>query len=113
MVNDLSAASLLLGMDAGTVTNNTDTVEGRYLHRAVDRPGRAAPLPQDGDLIAARSLMLCSEGLGLIARVDLLEGTGGTVRPVDMKHGSPPHLPFVRRSVESCTCARIASPKST
>jgi CRISPR-associated protein Cas1 len=74
-------------------TDNADTVEGRYQHRAVDRERGAAPLPDDGEIRAARSLLLSSARLGLIARVDVLEGAGELVRPVDVKRGSPPNVP--------------------
>jgi len=38
-------------------TGNADTVEGDYQHRRVDAGGGAAPLPAEGDLKAARSLL--------------------------------------------------------
>jgi CRISPR-associated protein Cas1 len=34
--------------------------------------------------------MLGSDLLGLVAVIDVLEGTGGSVRPVDVKKGRPP-----------------------
>src|SRR3546814_10950026 len=38
--------------------------------------------------------MLSSSALGLVAKIDLLEGApDGTVVPVDTKRGSPPDLP--------------------
>lgn len=73
--------------------DSADTVEGRYQHRVVDSPKGPAPLPGEGELVAARSLLLSSERLGLVARVDLLEGDGSEVRPIDTKHGSPPDTP--------------------
>jgi CRISPR-associated protein Cas1 len=74
--------------------DNDDTAEGAYHHRAVDRPGGAAPLPDEGELKRARSLDLSSDTLGLIAKVDVVEGDGpGRVRPVDTKHGAPPDNP--------------------
>jgi Domain of unknown function DUF83 len=36
--------------------------------------------------------LLSSPRLGLIARVDILEGVAGAVRPVDVKRGSPPEV---------------------
>lgn len=73
--------------------DNLDTAEGRYTHRRVDRESGSAPLPDEGKLTVARSVLLSSERLGLIARIDLLEGDGGMVRPVDTKKGSPPDNP--------------------
>lgn len=74
--------------------DNTDTVEGRWHHRAVDEPGGSVPLPGEGEVRVARSVMLSSSRLGLVAKVDLLEGAPeGTVVPVDTKRGSPPDIP--------------------
>jgi CRISPR-associated protein Cas1 len=49
-------------------------------------------LPEAKDLpqtIHARSVTLTSERLRLIAKLDLVEAEGGTVTPVDYKHGRP------------------------
>lgn len=74
--------------------DNRDTVDGRWHHRAVDVEAGAAPLPDDGDIKVARSLQLSSTALGLVAKVDILEGeNGGEVVPVDVKRGSPPDNP--------------------
>ena len=40
----------------------------------------------------ARSVMLGSERLGIIAKMDLIEGEDGTVTPVDTKKGKRPHV---------------------
>lgn len=95
MVNEFAYCPRLFFLEwvQARFTDNTDTVEGRYQHRAVDRERGAAPLPDDGEVRAARSLLLSSPRLGLIARVDILEGVGGAVRPVDVKRGSPPNIP--------------------
>lgn len=73
--------------------DNLDTVQGRDHHRRVDREEGAVPLPDEGEVKAARSVLLSSERLGLVARVDLLEGDGREVRPVDTKRGRPPDIP--------------------
>lgn len=73
--------------------DNLDTVEGKDAHRRVDKPSGAAPLPEEGELKVARSLQLSSSRLGLVARVDVVEGDDGRVRPVDTKHGNPPDIP--------------------
>ncbi|MGC8628389.1 MAG: CRISPR-associated protein Cas4, partial [Acidimicrobiales bacterium] len=72
--------------------SSDDTVEGRWVHRATDKESGAAPLPDEGEVVAARSLLLSSESLGLIARLDLVEGEGGAVVPVDTKKGAAPDL---------------------
>ncbi len=49
----------------------------------------ATPLPEEGEVRRARSVTLSSSRLGVIARLDLLEGDGDAVVPVDYKKGSP------------------------
>ncbi|MDQ2884343.1 MAG: CRISPR-associated endonuclease Cas1 [Actinomycetota bacterium] len=69
--------------------DNDDTRLGQQVHRKVDVESGAAPLPEDGELRRARSVTLSSERLGVIAKLDLIEGDGGSVVPVDYKKGSP------------------------
>ncbi|MCC7106220.1 MAG: CRISPR-associated endonuclease Cas1 [Chloroflexi bacterium] len=92
----------------GEFADSVDTVEGRFQHRRVDRPGGDLPaLRSDGagddaeqdesagdtERIHARSVTLSDETLGAIARIDLVEGLGTSVSPVDYKHGRAPDLP--------------------
>jgi CRISPR-associated protein Cas1 len=70
--------------------SNGDTAEGDWQHRRVDSGGGAAPLPEEGQVKAARSVELSSERLGITAKLDLLEGDDdGAVVPVDTKKGHP------------------------
>lgn len=69
--------------------DNDDTRLGRQVHRRVDTETGAAPLPADGELRAARSVTLSSDQLGVIARLDLVEGDAGEVVPVHYKKGAP------------------------
>jgi CRISPR-associated protein Cas1 len=69
--------------------SNADVAEGDRRHRRVDAGGGAAPLPEEGQLKVARSVELSSERLGITAKLDLLEGAGGQVIPVDVKKGHP------------------------
>lgn len=74
---------------------SSDTVEGTNAHRRVDRRKGKLPKAEDveGDThIHARSITLSSERLGLIAKLDLLEGENGEVTPVDYKRGKRPHV---------------------
>lgn len=73
--------------------DNADTVEGRFVHRNVDKDLGRAPLPDEGELRSARSLQISSPTYGLVGRVDLVEGKDGVVRPVDTKKGHPPDTP--------------------
>ncbi len=69
--------------------DNDDTRLGQQVHRKVDVESGAAPLPEEGELRRARSITISSERLGVIAKLDLIEGDGGSVVPVDYKKGSP------------------------
>jgi len=71
-----------------------DTVQGRFTHRRVDRPGGKLPESDSAEAdekIHARSITLSSNKLGLIAKLDLIEGEGDVVVPVDYKRGKRPH----------------------
>lgn len=86
----------------GEWADSADTVEGRWRHRRVDKPSGDLPKPapdakpdadeEDRPQIHARSITLSSNKLGLIARLDLVEGEGMTVTPVDYKRGKRPHV---------------------
>ena len=73
-----------------------DTVEGRRVHRRVDRPNKPLPEPEalddDDAKVVSRSLMLSSERLGVIAKIDIAEADDGVVTPVDYKRGKRPHV---------------------
>jgi CRISP-associated protein Cas1 len=84
--------------------SNADVAEGDRRHRRVDGGGGAAPLPGDGELKAARSVELSSDRLGITAKLDLLEGVGGGVIPVDLKkgHPTPEGKPWEADAVQVC-----------
>ena len=69
--------------------DNDYTVDGRWQHRAVDVQSGAAPVPDQGDLIEARSLELSSKRYGLIGVADIVEGASGSVLPIEIKRGRP------------------------
>ncbi len=78
----------------GEWADSVDTVDGRYRHRRVDQSSGELPENPDAasdERIHARSVNLSSNTLGLIARLDLIEGEGDTVTPVDYKRGKRPH----------------------
>lgn len=92
MVNEFTYCPRLFFLEwvQARFTDNDDTVEGRYQHRVVDHEKGSAPLPLDGEIVSAKSVMLSSETLGLVARTDIIEGRGDSVVPVDVKRGKPP-----------------------
>jgi CRISP-associated protein Cas1 len=83
---------------------NGDTAEGDWRHRRVDAGGGAVPLPDEGEVRAARSVDLASERLGITAKLDLIEGAGGSVVPVDTKKGRPARdgSPWEADAVQVC-----------
>ena len=71
--------------------DNDDTIIGTYNHRAVDAGGgRMGDSSEDNPVSGARSVLISSERLGLIAKADLIEGDGGSVIPVEYKKGAQP-----------------------
>ena len=79
----------------GEWADSGDTVEGRARHKRVDSPGGELPAPEDAETaerIHARSITVSSNRLGLIAKMDLIEGEGGRLTPVDYKRGKRPHV---------------------
>jgi CRISPR-associated protein Cas1 len=73
--------------------DSADTVEGRWVHRRVDKPSKPLPEPdEETPIYHARSISLGSEKLGITAKLDLVEGNGDHVMPVDYKRGKRPHV---------------------
>lgn len=88
----------------GEWAESADTVEGKYVHRRVDKRSGTPPKPAprasgdapDDDVgasrIHVRSLELTSTRLGLVAKLDLAEFDGRRATPVDYKRGRRPHV---------------------
>jgi len=81
----------------GEWAESADTIEGRHVHRRVDKPRGKPPASGSGDDDAAQpihvhSLELSSEALGLIAKLDLAEFEERRAVPVDYKRGKRPHV---------------------
>ena len=80
MVNEFEYCPRLFYLEwvQSRFVDNSDTVEGRYVHRNVDLGGgRVAGPEEDNPVRKARSVMLGSERMGLIAKADIIEGSGG------------------------------------
>lgn len=97
MVNEYQYCPRLAYLEwvQGEWSDSADTVDGRHVHRRVDQPRGDLPPPQDaaeGERIHVRSITLSSKRLGLIAKMDLVEGEGNRVTPVDYKRGKRPHV---------------------
>ena len=79
----------------GEFAHSADTVEGAIRHKRVDKESGALPVEpaEEPEVIHARSVALSSETLGITAKIDLVEGSGIEVQPVDYKKGKRPHVP--------------------
>ena len=73
----------------GIFAHSADTVEGALRHEKLETKSDPMPAPEQEATIHSRSVTLSSQTHLLIARMDLIEGEGGTVVPVDYKKGSP------------------------
>ena len=75
----------------GVFMHSADTVEGALRHEKLETKADALPAPDaaQGERIHSRSVQLSSETHKLIATLDLVEGEGGRVSPVDYKRGRP------------------------
>lgn len=98
MVNEYQYCPRLAYLEwvQGEWADSADTVEGKHAHRRVDQPSGDLPSHPDGESeerLHARSITLSSNRLGLIAKLDLIEGEGTLVTPVDYKRGKRPHIP--------------------
>lgn len=69
----------------GEFQDSAETVEGRHLHRWID--AEEDPIPDDFQPFHARSVSLSAPQAGVCCRIDLLEGDGSHVTPVEYKRG--------------------------
>jgi CRISPR-associated protein Cas1 len=94
MVNEFVYCPRLFFLEwvQGEFAHSADTLEGAARHRRMDREEGSLPEAADlaaDDRLVARGVLLSAPSLGLIAKIDLLEGEQGRVRPVDFKKGAP------------------------
>ncbi len=108
MVNEFAYCPRLFYLEwiHGEWAENADTLEGAQVHARVDEEAGRLPPPDllaPEDRFVARGLLLSSERLGLVARMDIVEAEGGRVRPVDYKKGKPgPQGPWEPELVQLC-----------
>ena len=80
----------------GEWADTGDTEDGRRTHARVDVAAGRLPPPgedqaEDTRPFQTRSVTMSSERLGIIAKMDVIEGQGRRVVPVDFKRGKRPH----------------------
>lgn len=76
----------------GVFVHSVDTVAGALRHEKLETREDELPPPHElveGESRSSRSVELASERLKVIARMDLVEISGGVVVPVDYKKGRP------------------------
>ncbi|MDD1759761.1 MAG: CRISPR-associated endonuclease Cas1 [Methanothrix sp.] len=73
----------------GEFLDSADTVDGRFQHRRVD--AGSGKVSDSLETFHARSVYL--SGAGITCRIDLLEGDGSQVTPIDYKRGEAPDIP--------------------
>jgi len=75
----------------GVFAHSADTVEGALRHEKLGEKADAMPAADEAgtERIHSRSVTLTSDAHHLIASIDLVEGDGQSVAPVDYKHGAP------------------------
>jgi len=81
----------------GEWADNSDTLEGEFVHRNVDVADDSAlpdlPDPPGHDQLHARSVRLENQQLGLVAVIDVLEADGDNATPIDYKKSIAPDIP--------------------
>ncbi len=81
----------------GDFADSADTVDGRHQHRRVDKESGDLPpadrMPEEHDILHARSVYLSAPQVRLVARIDLVEAAGAKVTPIDYKRGEAPDVP--------------------
>ncbi len=97
MVNEYSYCPRLFYLEhvQGEWAHSADTLDGRFVHRRVDQEKGSVPAAADlNDQVKlhSRSVLIGSDKLGAVARIDLIEMDGDRVVPVDYKRGSPPDI---------------------
>jgi len=76
----------------GEFEDNADTVDGRFQHRRVDQSQGVVPDPDETIEFTARSVDITARQTGIVCRLDLIEGKGNYVIPVEYKRGSVPDV---------------------
>ncbi len=100
--NDLIPASMLaafaycprlcyLQFVQGEFLDSAELADGRFQHRWIDAEQDA--VPEDFVPFHARSVSLSAPREGVCCRIDLLEGDGQSVTPVEYKRGEAPRAP--------------------
>ncbi|NGZ25949.1 MAG: CRISPR-associated endonuclease Cas1 [Magnetococcales bacterium] len=94
MVNEYVYCPRLAYMEwvQGEWAASADTVEGQWVHRRVNQPEGSLPTAQEEMHFQTKSVDLVSTTLGIVGKLDLVEGENGQVWPVEYKKSKRPHV---------------------
>jgi CRISPR-associated protein Cas1 len=95
MLNEFTYCPRLFYLEwvQGEFADNFFTVDGRYRHRRADEGSGAVPAAGGDKPFVTRSVDVSSLNLGLATKLDVLEGQGNALTPVEYKRGEPPATP--------------------
>ena len=91
---------------------SADTLDGSLKHRRVDQEKGTMPSADEAtqEKFHAQSILLSGEKCGLIAKIDVIEGTGSKATPVEYKRGKKPDAPegaWLADRIQLCAQALI------
>ena len=89
----------------GDFEDSADTVEGRMHHRRVDVEKGDLPEVPGMERVRCSSVMIGSEEIGCVAKIDVVEGESGEVWPVEYKKGRGPDPPDPAWPADMVQCA--------
>ncbi|MCY4491325.1 MAG: CRISPR-associated protein Cas4, partial [Thaumarchaeota archaeon] len=91
----------------GEFEHNTEVVEGKYIHKTVDKKSETKPKQdKDEEKLHARSVTMSDRKLGLISKMDLLEVKGDIATPIEYKRGSVPKDGIIHKDHMVQLCAQ-------
>jgi len=98
MLNEFTYCPRLFYLEwvQGEFSKSDDTLVGERIHARVDEEKgemKDADELTEEDEFQAKSVTLSSERVGLIAKIDIIEGKDGQIIPIDYKKGIAPDLP--------------------
>ena len=115
MLNEFSYCPRLFYLEwvQGEFAHNDDTLEGEFIHHRVDKESGnigVADGIEETENIHARSVSLSSDKLGIVAKLDIIEGNNDELCPVDYKKGEVPnneYRSFEPERIQVCAQAII------
>lgn len=76
----------------GEWAETADTADGKRIHARTDKPAGSLPDGDEDVPFRTTALTLTSDRIGIIGKLDVVEGEGRTAVPIDFKRGKRPHV---------------------